>query len=92
MDFSPEHLSCGPMLVLGGRDARQENRGKLEPRILHPQRFKDVIGAVDIKRLTGDARDKFAKNDKIDVAIDETRHRRKNGFFLFNHPDGFHVT
>ena len=65
---------------LGGRYARAQRRRRIEHRLFHAQRSEDAIARVLVERLPAQPVHQLAQQNKIDVAIDETRARRTGGF------------
>ena len=62
---------------LGRRDARAQSGARVESRVAHAERFVDILSRELVERRAAHASDHFAERDKPDVAIDETRARRR---------------
>ena len=73
MHDAPKHRPAAAVLVLRGGNARAERGGGLEQSVFHAQRLEDVLRAVDVQRLAGNAAHNFPQGLKIDVAVDEAR-------------------
>ena len=53
--------------------------GRIEGRVLHPQRLEDLLAREPVERQTADATDDVAEQEEVDVAVDEPLPRLRRG-------------
>ena len=68
--------ASAPLVVaLGGRDAREERRGRAEERVVHPERLEHALGDEAIERHARDLLEDRAEEDDAEVAVELLRSR-----------------